>query len=219
MLQSESHWRYQFKLTSTFKLKSHLSHYPINHTWAWLADFKALSVLNTLLNAFVPCYVGARLLQSSGHDLYLFTFPASSVLSVCSMEHSSQELLWKRASCSAMFGKHCIPFPLLEKHNVYSYIKVLRNPAAKKDKKINVWFLCVCDSTYYHPVEETLERPLSQWMSVVWGTAQHPQYLENSLPDLSGTLGGKQSPLPTGGTNTTRFLCAQLPCSSSVGIH
>lgn len=52
----------------------------------------------------------------------------------------------------------------------------------KYDKKINIWFFCVCDSTCYNPVEETLERPLSQWMSVVWGTAQHPQYLENSSP-------------------------------------
>lgn len=125
------HWRYQFKLTSTFKLMSHPSHYPMNQTWTWLADVKVLSTPNTLLNAFVPCFIGALLLQSSGHDLYRFTFPTSSVLRVCSTNtplKSNYEKEYLAQICLANVAYH---ISLLEKHNVYSYIKALRNPAAK----------------------------------------------------------------------------------------
>lgn len=125
-------WRYQFKQTRTFKLKSHPSCYPMNWTWTWLADFKALSILTTMLNAFISFYIWACLLQSSVHGLYLFTLPASSVLRVCSKKHSFQELLWKKS----VLLKHVwrplhIISPSWKSTRFTHILKAPRNPAEK----------------------------------------------------------------------------------------
>lgn len=125
-------WRYQFKLTSTFKLKSHPSCYPKNWTWTWLADFKALSILTTMLNAFISFYIWACLLQSSVHSLYLFTLPTSSVLRACSTEHSFQELLWKKSVLLRHVRQtlHIIS-PSWKSTRFTHILKAPRNPAEK----------------------------------------------------------------------------------------